>query len=75
MPTYHNEAKVFVPHENFIDLASRSTSTLNITQSGAPFLQEIEICDSKLTEARHNYAKRALKTIFNGSQKTFQVSI
>jgi len=27
----------------------------------------------KLTEARHNYAKRALKTLFNGSQKTFQV--
>lgn len=27
----------------------------------------------KLTEARHNYAKRALKILFNGSQKTFQV--
>lgn len=26
-------------------------------------------------EARHNYAKRALKTLFNGSQKTFQVRI
>lgn len=32
-----------------------------------------EICDKKLTEARVNYAKRALKTLFNGSQKTFQV--
>lgn len=32
-----------------------------------------EICDKKLTEARISYAKRALKTLFNGSQKTFQV--
>lgn len=31
--------------------------------------------DAKLTEARNNYAKRALKTLFNGSQKTFQVNI
>lgn len=37
------------------------------------FFIESEICDMKLTEARHNYAKRALKTLFNGSQKTFQV--
>ena len=36
---------------------------------------EIEIVDSKLLEARNNYAKRALKMLFNGSQKTFQVRI
>ncbi|KAF7990385.1 hypothetical protein HCN44_000190 [Aphidius gifuensis] len=73
MPAYHNEAKVFVPHENSIDLALRSTSTLNITQCGAPFIQETEICNTKLNETRQNYAKKALKTLFNGSQKTFQV--
>lgn len=28
----------------------------------------------RLTETRNNYAKRALKTLFNGSQKTFQVA-
>lgn len=39
------------------------------------FSVESEICDLKLMEARHNYAKRALKTLFNGSQKTFQVRI
>lgn len=33
------------------------------------------MCDIRLTEARNNYAKRALKTLFNGSQKTFQVLI
>ncbi|EGI69529.1 hypothetical protein G5I_01819 [Acromyrmex echinatior] len=37
------------------------------------YVPKSEICDLKLTEARHNYAKRALKTLFNGSQKTFQV--
>lgn len=37
------------------------------------FFIESEICDRKLIEARHNYSKRALKTLFNGSQKTFQV--
>lgn len=73
MPTYHNEAKVFVPHENSIDLVLRSTSTFNITQCGAPFVQETEICNTKLNETRQNYAKKALKTLFNGSQKTFQV--
>lgn len=35
----------------------------------------MEVCDVKLTEARSNYAKRALKTLFNGSQKTFQVLV
>jgi len=37
------------------------------------FFEETEICDVKLTEARYNYVKRALKTLLNGSQKTFQV--
>lgn len=37
------------------------------------FFIESEICDIRLTETRNNYAKRALKTLFNGSQKTFQV--
>jgi hypothetical protein len=37
------------------------------------FFLEVEIVDSKLLEARNNYAKRALKMLFNGSQKTFQV--
>jgi hypothetical protein len=40
-----------------------------------PCFEETEICDVKLTEARYNYVKRALKTLFNGSQKTFQVLI
>ncbi|XP_015115665.1 uncharacterized protein LOC107040210 [Diachasma alloeum] len=73
MPSYHSEAKVFVPHENFIDLTSKSINPISLSQPGAPYLQETEICDAKLTETRHSYAKRALKTIFNGSQKTFQV--
>ncbi|XP_043268493.1 uncharacterized protein [Venturia canescens] len=73
MPEYHNEAKVFVPHERFTDLTTSATDPLNLSQDNFPFLQEREISDSELTEARHNYAKRALKTLFNGSQKTFQV--
>lgn len=73
MPSYHSEAKVYVPHENFIDLANKAVSPVSLSQPGAPFIQENEICDAKLTEARHSYAKRALKTLFNGSQKTFQV--
>lgn len=39
------------------------------------YLTETEINDGRLAEARQNYAKRALKTLFNGSQKTFQVII
>lgn len=73
MPEYHTEAKVYVPSESVINLANQMNDPLNLTQTNVPFLQESEICGIKLTEARHNYAKRTLKTIFNGSQKTFQV--
>ncbi|KAL6260961.1 hypothetical protein P5V15_008489 [Pogonomyrmex californicus] len=73
MPEYHTEAKVYVPSESVVNLANQINDPLNLSQSNVPFLQESEICDMKLTEARHNYAKRALKTLFNGSQKTFQV--
>lgn len=73
MPEYHTEAKVYVPCESVVNLANQMNDPLCLTQNNVPFLQESEICDLKLTEARHNYAKRALKTLFNGSQKTFQV--
>ncbi|XP_028049684.1 uncharacterized protein LOC105838498 [Monomorium pharaonis] len=73
MPEYHTEAKVYVPSESVVNLTNQLNDPLNLTQTNVPFLQESEICDMKLIEARHNYAKRALKTLFNGSQKTFQV--
>ncbi|XP_012150937.1 uncharacterized protein LOC100879608 [Megachile rotundata] len=75
MPEYHTEAKVFVPNERIINLVQKINDPLNISQNNVPFIQESEICDIRLTEARNNYAKRALKTLFNGSQKTFQVLI
>ncbi|XP_014474277.1 PREDICTED: uncharacterized protein LOC106744219 isoform X2 [Dinoponera quadriceps] len=77
MPEYHTEAKVYVPNESIVSLThpSQLNEPLNLSQTNVPFLQESEICDLKLTEARHNYAKRALKTLFNGSHKTFQVLI
>ncbi|KAL0127029.1 hypothetical protein PUN28_005396 [Cardiocondyla obscurior] len=73
MPEYHTEAKVYVPGESIVNFAHQMNEPLNLTQTNLPFLQESEICDIKLTEARHNYSKRVLKTLFNGSQKTFQV--
>ncbi|XP_012057996.1 PREDICTED: TAF6-like RNA polymerase II p300/CBP-associated factor-associated factor 65 kDa subunit 6L [Atta cephalotes] len=73
LPEYHTEAKVYVPSESIVNLVNQMNDPLCLTQTNVPFLQESEICDLKLTEARHNYAKRALKTLFNGSQKTFQV--
>ncbi|KMR00424.1 transcription initiation factor tfiid subunit 6 [Lasius niger] len=73
MPEYHAEAKVYVPNESVINLAHQINDPLNLSQTNVPFLQDNEICDKKLSEARDNYAKRALKTLFNGSQKTFQV--
>lgn len=73
MPTYHTEAQVYVPHEDFIDLAAKAIEPVNLSQISGPHLYETEIIDPKLTELRHNYAKRALKTLFNGSPKTFQV--
>ncbi|KAK9301262.1 hypothetical protein QLX08_006336 [Tetragonisca angustula] len=73
MPEYHTEAKVFVPNERIVNLVQKINEPVNILQSSVPFIQESEICDIRLTEARNNYAKRALKTLFNGSQKTFQV--
>ncbi|KOX79847.1 hypothetical protein WN51_11458 [Melipona quadrifasciata] len=75
MPEYHTEAKVFVPNERIVNLVQKINDPVNILQSSVPFIQESEICDIRLTEARNNYAKRALKTLFNGSQKTFQVLI
>ncbi|XP_024882287.1 uncharacterized protein LOC112461317 [Temnothorax curvispinosus] len=73
MPEYHTEAKVYVPSESVVNLTNQMNDPVCLSQTNVPFLQESEICDKKLTEARHNYAKRALKTLFNGSQKTFQV--
>ncbi|XP_076243493.1 uncharacterized protein LOC143184856 [Calliopsis andreniformis] len=75
MPEYHTEAKVYVPNERIINLVQKINDPLSISQNNVPFIQESEICDARLTEARNNYAKRALKTLFNGSQKTFQVLI
>ncbi|EFN75287.1 hypothetical protein EAI_03110 [Harpegnathos saltator] len=75
MPEYHTEAKIYVPNESIVNLTHRLNEPLNLSQTNVPFLQESEVCDLRLTEARHNYAKRALKTLFNGSQKTFQVLI
>ncbi|XP_031835493.2 uncharacterized protein LOC116428242 [Nomia melanderi] len=75
MPEYHAEARVFVPNEHIINLVQKINDPVNIIQNNVPFIQESEICDIRLTEARNNYAKRALKTLFNGSQKTFQVLI
>ncbi|CAK9799283.1 hypothetical protein ANTQUA_LOCUS1949 [Anthophora quadrimaculata] len=75
MPEYHTEAKVFIPNERIVNLVQKINDPLNISQSNVPIIQETEICDVRLTEARNNYAKRALKTLFNGSQKTFQVLI
>lgn len=75
MPEYHSEAKVFVPNERIINLIDKVNESVNLSQDNVPFIQEMEACDVKLTEARYNYAKRALKTLFNGSQKTFQVLI
>ena len=37
-PEYHNEAKVFVPHEHFINLYTEATESLNISQNGLAFL-------------------------------------
>ncbi|KAL6431131.1 hypothetical protein ACFW04_007099 [Cataglyphis niger] len=73
LPEYHTEAKVYVPNESVINLVHQINDPLTFSQNNVPFLQDNEICDKKLTEARINYAKRALKTLFNGSQKTFQV--
>ncbi|XP_053983275.1 uncharacterized protein LOC128886913 isoform X2 [Hylaeus anthracinus] len=75
LPEYHTEARVFVPNECIINLVQAINDPLSISQSNVPFIQESEICDARLAEARNNYAKRALKTLFNGSQKTFQVLI
>ncbi|XP_076752456.1 uncharacterized protein LOC143424337 isoform X1 [Xylocopa sonorina] len=75
MPEYHTEAKVFVPNERIVNLIQKINDPFNVSQTNVPFIQESEICDGRLTEARNNYAKRALKTLFNGSQKTFQVLI
>ncbi|XP_043684626.1 uncharacterized protein LOC122636962 [Vespula pensylvanica] len=75
MPEYHSEAKVFVPNERIINLVDKVNEAVNLSQDNVPFIQEVEVCDVKLTEARYNYAKRALKTLFNGSQKTFQVLV
>ncbi|XP_072762409.1 uncharacterized protein [Anoplolepis gracilipes] len=73
MPEYHTEAKVYVPSESVINLAHQLNDPLNFSQPNVPFLQDNKICNKKLTEARDHYAKCALKTLFNGSQKTFQV--
>ncbi|KAK0178815.1 hypothetical protein PV327_007663 [Microctonus hyperodae] len=73
MPSYHNEAQVFVPHEDIIDVTAKATNNVNISQISGPYLVETEVFDSKLIESRHTYAKKALKILFNGSQKTFQV--
>ncbi|XP_011494610.1 PREDICTED: uncharacterized protein LOC105359663 [Ceratosolen solmsi marchali] len=73
LPEYLSEAGLFVPHERFIDLSQKVNEPQSFSQVSVPFLQEVEIVDSKLLEARNNYAKRALKMLFNGSQKTFQV--
>ncbi|XP_032665126.1 uncharacterized protein LOC116841387 [Odontomachus brunneus] len=75
MPEYHTEAKVYTPNESVVNLVHQLNEPLNLSQTNVPYLQESEIYDLKLTEARHNYVKRALKTLFNGSQKTFQVLI
>ncbi|XP_006614396.1 uncharacterized protein LOC102674875 [Apis dorsata] len=75
MPEYHTEAKVFVPNERIVNLVQKVNDPFSISQNNVPFIQESEICDIRLTETRNNYAKRALKTLFNGSQKTFQVLI
>ncbi|XP_012282456.1 uncharacterized protein LOC105700835 [Orussus abietinus] len=73
MPEYHPKAKVFVPHERFVQLYRKVQDPVTLSQNSVPFLQETEVTDAKLVEARHSYTKRALKTLFNGSQKTFQV--
>ncbi|XP_034949329.1 uncharacterized protein [Chelonus insularis] len=73
MPTYNTEAQVFVPHEDFIDVSAKAVDPINLIQLSGPYISETEMVDPKLTELRHNYAKKALKTLFNGSQKTFQV--
>ncbi|XP_012253083.2 uncharacterized protein LOC105684364 [Athalia rosae] len=73
LPEYLSEARVFVPRERTVNLVERATNSLHLTQTNLPLLKETEISDTRLAEARQNYAKRALKTLFNGSQKTFQV--
>lgn len=75
MPSYHNEAQVFVPHEDIINVTAKATDNVNISQISGSYLLETEVFDSKLIESRHTYAKKALKILFNGSQKTFQVYI
>lgn len=73
MAEFHSEARVFVPHDRLVELARRVNEPPNITQENVPFLRESEVCDEGLIEARLGYAKRALRTLFHGSQKTFQV--
>ncbi|XP_058795676.1 uncharacterized protein LOC131666784 [Phymastichus coffea] len=73
LPEYLPDANLFVPHERFVDLAQKVNEPPSFSQVNIPYIQEIEIVDSKLSDARNNYAKRALKMLFNGSQKTFQV--
>ncbi|XP_046620346.1 uncharacterized protein LOC124305226 [Neodiprion virginianus] len=73
LPEYHSEARVFVPHERFVNLVEHANNSVHLSQTNLPLLKETEINDSRITEARQNYTKRALKTLFNGSQKTFQV--
>ncbi|KAJ8679530.1 hypothetical protein QAD02_015317 [Eretmocerus hayati] len=71
-PEYLPEANLFVPHERIIDLTQKVNEPPCFSQVNVPFLQELEVVDSKLVDARNNYAKRALKMLYNGSQKNFQ---
>ncbi|XP_008558545.1 uncharacterized protein LOC103579031 [Microplitis demolitor] len=73
MPSYHTEAQVFVPHEEIVDVASVALEPVNLSQTSEPLCDEDELMEDKNTEFRHAYAKRALKILFNGSKKTFQV--
>lgn len=39
MPEYHTEAKVYVPTESVVNLASQINDPLNLLQTNVPFLQ------------------------------------
>ncbi|XP_023247741.1 uncharacterized protein LOC106636749 isoform X3 [Copidosoma floridanum] len=73
LPDYFPEVHFFPAQNHMVDILKKVYNPPCLPQLTAPLFQEAEVLDTRFLEETSNYIEKVLKTIFNGSQKTFEV--
>ncbi|XP_023247740.1 uncharacterized protein LOC106636749 isoform X2 [Copidosoma floridanum] len=72
LPDYFPEVHFFPAQNHMVDILKKVYNPPCLPQLTAPLFQA-EVLDTRFLEETSNYIEKVLKTIFNGSQKTFEV--